>query len=64
MLAAEGAHVALCARNEKTLSATADEIRKKFGVRVFSSAVNVTDPAAVQKFVVRLRVSSDALISA
>jgi 3-oxoacyl-[acyl-carrier protein] reductase len=50
-LAAEGASVALCARNEKTLGATADEIRKQYGVKVFSSALDVTDPASVQKFV-------------
>jgi 3-oxoacyl-[acyl-carrier protein] reductase len=50
-LAAEGADVALCARNEKTLTATADEIRSKYGVKVFSRALDVTDAAAVQKFV-------------
>src|SRR5919107_2445191 len=50
-LAAEGANVALCARNEKPLSATAEEIRSRFGVKVFTQTLDVTDASAVQRFV-------------
>ena len=34
-LAAEGASLALCARNEKVLAATAEQIRERLGVPVF-----------------------------
>ncbi len=50
-LAAEGASLALCSRNEKTLSATAEAIRKRWGVVVFDCALDVTDPEAVKRFV-------------
>lgn len=41
-LAREGAKLALCARTEKTLMATADEIRKATGAEVLARAVDVT----------------------
>lgn len=50
-LAAEGCKVALCARNEKTLGATADEIRSRHKVEVFTQVVDVTQPEAVGAFV-------------
>src|SRR5690242_8173050 len=50
-LAREGADLALCARTESTLSAAADEIRRETGTRVFSRAVDVTDPEQVHRFV-------------
>ncbi len=50
-LAAEGAHLALCARNAETLAATAAEIRERSGVKVFEQALDVTDYAAVQRFI-------------
>lgn len=50
-LAREGAHLALCARNEATLQATAAEIRRATGVDVFTAAIDVTDYPQVQRFV-------------
>ncbi len=50
-LAAEGARLALCARNETVLAATADAIRARFGVEVLDRALDVTDAAAVGAFV-------------
>ncbi|HXE91128.1 MAG TPA: SDR family oxidoreductase [Terriglobales bacterium] len=49
--AAEGASVALCARNEKTLASTAEEIRRQHRARVFAQALDVTDAEAVARFV-------------
>ncbi len=50
-LAREGANLALCARNEKTLNHTAEHIRGTYGVEVVAHALDVTDPAAVAGFV-------------
>ncbi len=50
-LAAEGAKLALCARNEKNLRAAADAIRQKHQVEVFERAFDVTHGGAVQAFV-------------
>lgn len=50
-LAAEGCHLALCARTEKTLAQTAAAIREQHKVEVFEKAFDVTDTAAVQAFV-------------
>jgi 3-oxoacyl-[acyl-carrier protein] reductase len=50
-LAREGAKLALCARTDSTLQATAEEIRQETGVDVLASAVDVTDYAQVQRFV-------------
>jgi len=49
--AAEGAHVALCARTEKKLNAVAEEIRARHKVQVFAQPVDVTEADAVSKFV-------------
>src|SRR5690349_8075115 len=49
--AAAGANVALCARTEKKLTASAETIRKKYQVEVFAQPVDVTDFAAVESFV-------------
>ncbi|MGH9492855.1 MAG: SDR family oxidoreductase, partial [Terriglobales bacterium] len=49
--AAEGARVAMCARNPKTLEAAAAEIRAKHKAEVFAQALDVTDSAAVHSFV-------------
>src|SRR3954467_5420704 len=49
--AAAGANVALCARTEKKLNATAEEIRKAHKVEVFAQAVDVTDFVAAESFV-------------
>jgi 3-oxoacyl-[acyl-carrier protein] reductase len=49
--AAEGAHVALCARRLETLNAAAAEVRARFGVQTFTEAFDVSDDAAVRAFV-------------
>lgn len=49
--AAEGCRVAMCARNEKALAAGAERIRKQHKVEVLTEAFDVTDPAAVSRFV-------------
>ncbi len=50
-LAAEGCHVAMCARDEKRLHEAAEQIRKTSGVQVLERAFDVTDGEAVQAFV-------------
>src|ERR1700674_2508329 len=44
--AAEGCRVAMCARNQQTLQAAADKIRKRHNVDVLAEAFDVTDAAA------------------
>jgi len=51
LFAREGAQVAMCARTEKPLRAAADQIRADTGAEVYAEALDVTDAAAVQKFV-------------
>jgi 3-oxoacyl-[acyl-carrier protein] reductase len=51
-LGREGAKLALCARTESTLSATAEEIRKATGAEVFAKPVNVTVYDEVRQFIV------------
>lgn len=52
--AAEGCKVAMCARNQQTLEANAEKIRKQHGVEVLAEAFDVTDPGAVSRFVARV----------
>jgi 3-oxoacyl-[acyl-carrier protein] reductase len=49
--AAEGCRLAMCARNQQTLSAAAEKIRKQHNVEVFTDAFDVTDPSRVSAFV-------------
>jgi len=49
--AAEGCRIAMCARNRQALDSAADKIRKQSGVEVVAEAFDVTDPAAVSRFV-------------
>ena len=49
--AAEGCRVAMCARNQQTLRAAAEKIRKQHNIEVFAEAIDVTDPVAVSRFV-------------
>jgi 3-oxoacyl-[acyl-carrier protein] reductase len=49
--AAEGCRVAMCARNPQTLQSTAEQISKQYNVEVLAEAFDVTDPAAVGRFV-------------
>jgi len=50
-LAAEGAHVALCARREDVLATVAAEVRSRFGVETFYRGFDVADDTAVRDFV-------------
>jgi 3-oxoacyl-[acyl-carrier protein] reductase len=49
--AAEGCRVAMCARNEATLTQAAEAIRQRFGVEVLAEALDVTQAPAVRGFV-------------
>ncbi|MFZ0321345.1 MAG: SDR family oxidoreductase [Candidatus Sulfotelmatobacter sp.] len=49
--AAEGCRVAVCARNRQTLHAAAEKIRQQYNVEVLAEAFDVTDAAAVSRFV-------------
>src|SRR5262252_2152768 len=49
--AAEGCRIAMCARNQQALNAAADKIRKHHQAEVLAEALDVTDPAAVTRFV-------------
>jgi 3-oxoacyl-[acyl-carrier protein] reductase len=54
-LAAEGARVALCARNEGTLEAAADEVRARTGAEVLAVPADVTRAADVTALVERVK---------
>jgi 3-oxoacyl-[acyl-carrier protein] reductase len=49
--AAEGCRVAMCARNAQALAAGSEKIRKQHNVDVLTEAFDVTDAAAVSRFV-------------
>lgn len=49
--AAEGADVALCARNKDSLEAVASSIRTRFGVRSYTEALDVRHTSAIEQFV-------------
>jgi 3-oxoacyl-[acyl-carrier protein] reductase len=49
--AAEGCRVAMCARSQQTLQAAAEKIRKQQRAEVFAESLDVTDSAAVARFV-------------
>jgi 3-oxoacyl-[acyl-carrier protein] reductase len=49
--AAEGCKVAMCARNAETLQEAANKIRQRYQAEVFAEAFDVTDAAAVGRFV-------------
>ena len=44
-LAAEGAHLVICARGKETLEQTAESIRQSTGVKVVAVAADVSNPA-------------------
>jgi 3-oxoacyl-[acyl-carrier protein] reductase len=50
-LAAEGARLAICSRNEKSLQATAAALREKFKGDVFCQPLDVTDEKGIKRFV-------------
>jgi 3-oxoacyl-[acyl-carrier protein] reductase len=49
--AAEGCRIAMCARNQQTLQAAAEKIRKQYAAEAFAEVCDVGDPAAVNRFV-------------
>ncbi len=49
--AREGAHVVISSRDQAAIEATAEEIRQATGARVLAVAADVTDPAAIERFV-------------
>jgi 3-oxoacyl-[acyl-carrier protein] reductase len=49
--AAEGCRVAMCARNDRTLQAAAEKIRRQHAAEVYAEAFDVTAPASVSRFV-------------
>jgi 3-oxoacyl-[acyl-carrier protein] reductase len=49
--ASEGAHLALCARQQEPLEAVARETAERFGVQTFMAAFDVSDDSAVRGFV-------------
>jgi len=49
--AAEGCRIAMCARNQQTLQAAAEKIKKQYRVEVFAEAFDVAASAAVSRFV-------------
>jgi len=51
-LAAEGVHLALCARNSQALEQLSSSIRKQFGVEVHSDDLDVRDSDAIDQFVI------------
>jgi 3-oxoacyl-[acyl-carrier protein] reductase len=48
-LAAEGAHLVMCARGKDALDQTAESIRKATGAKVVTVAADVSDPAAAAR---------------
>lgn len=51
LFAAEGAKVAICSRDEASITAAGQSIRRQCGGTVLARAVDVTDEAAVHRFV-------------
>ncbi len=49
-LAAEGAHIGLCARNREALERAAAVIRERFRVEVCAEPVDVRDTSAIEQF--------------
>jgi 3-oxoacyl-[acyl-carrier protein] reductase len=50
-LAAEGAHMALCARRQEALDTVAAELHSRYGVQTYTHALDVSEDAAVRNFV-------------
>lgn len=61
-LASEGARLAICARGEQTLRATAAEIRSTTGSDVLAAPADVADPDAVRDFVEQVKDRYDGRI--
>jgi len=50
-LAAEGAHLLLCSRNEDSVKETVEDIRRKYKVKVEAMAVDLSEPADIDRLV-------------
>jgi 3-oxoacyl-[acyl-carrier protein] reductase len=50
-LAAEGAKLAICSRDETRIQAAAEKLRMQHNADVFAQAVDVTDPELIERFV-------------
>ncbi len=50
-LAAEGTHLALCARNGTALAQLASDLRREFSIEVHTAALDVGESGAVEQFV-------------
>ncbi|MFA6457256.1 MAG: SDR family oxidoreductase [Bacteroidota bacterium] len=50
-LAREGVQLAICSRNEKSISETAEEIRRETGVKVYPVKADVSRPAEIEMLV-------------
>jgi 3-oxoacyl-[acyl-carrier protein] reductase len=50
-LAREGVNLAICSRDEKSINASADEIRKATGVKVFTIVADVSIPSDCDKII-------------
>lgn len=53
-LAAEGAHIGLCARNREPLERVATDIRERFGVQVLAEPFDVRESSAIERFTKQL----------
>lgn len=60
LLASEGCHLGICARNGDDLARAADELRDT-GIRVSAVETDVTDPAAAARFVDRCAAELDRI---
>ena len=54
-LAAEGVHLALCARNDERLQAEADALRRQYGVRVAAVAGDVSQGGDIDRLVAAIQ---------
>lgn len=50
-LAAEGAKLAICSRDESRINSAADKLRQQFKTNVLPQALDVTNPTAIQSFI-------------
>jgi 3-oxoacyl-[acyl-carrier protein] reductase len=54
-LAAEGVHLALCARTESRVTEAAQKIASKYGVQAFGAAVDVSKAEDLERFVTQIK---------
>ncbi|HEY1464939.1 MAG TPA: SDR family NAD(P)-dependent oxidoreductase [Terriglobales bacterium] len=59
--AAEGCKVAICSRTPQSIEAVAADIRKKYGVEVFTQALDVRDAGQVRNFIAEVATKFDKI---